>query len=73
MSNNKPDASEETSQEGVTPVQAFSTPVIPADPKNEVRLRQGRPPRVVPAKPAEPPGVTGAVQAGTQPTAKSLP
>ncbi|HBI43996.1 MAG TPA: hypothetical protein DDY78_14270 [Planctomycetales bacterium] len=65
MSKNKPDASEQTFQEGTTPVQAFSTPVIPADPENGLRLRQGRPPRAVPAKPLESAGVAGAAQAGT--------
>jgi hypothetical protein len=65
MSKNKPDASEETFQEGATPVQAFSTPVVPADPEKEIRLRQGRPPRAVSAKSPESVGVVGAAQAGT--------
>jgi hypothetical protein len=65
MSKNKPDVSEETFQEDTTPVQAFSTPVIAADPENEIRLRQGRPPRAVPAKAPESAGIMGAAQAGT--------
>ncbi len=64
MSKNKPDASEETFQEDTTPVQAFSTPVIPADLGTEIRLRQGRPLRAAPAKPHESAEVAGAAQAG---------
>jgi hypothetical protein len=47
------DSSKETFQEGTTPVQAFSTPVVPAVPAIRGRVRQGRPPRVAPAKPTE--------------------
>jgi hypothetical protein len=45
VSENKTDASEETFQEGMTPVQAFTTRVMPADLPSESRLRRGRPPR----------------------------
>jgi hypothetical protein len=58
-------SSEETFQEGTTPVQAFSTPVVPADSGTEVRLRQGRPPRVSPATPDKPQEVVGAPQTGS--------
>jgi hypothetical protein len=64
MSENKPHPSEETLQVGVTPVQAFSTPVIRPDQENPPRLRQGRPRRVIPAKPPES-QVGDAAQAGT--------
>ncbi len=59
------DACEDTFQEGTTPVQAFSTPVVPAGSENEIRLRQGRPPRAGAAKLHESAGIAGAAQAGT--------
>ncbi len=65
MSKNKPDASKEAFQENATPVQAFTTPVLPADPENENRSRQGRPRRVAPAKPPESAGIAGAAKSGT--------
>ena len=70
MNENKPDAPDETFQEGVTPVQAFSTPVLPADPGTETRLRQGRPPRVATGKLCESAGTDGSAQAGAQPRAE---
>jgi hypothetical protein len=60
MSENKPHPSEETLQVGVTPVQAFSTPVIQPNQENPSRLRQGRSPRVIKAKPPESAGEAGA-------------
>lgn len=65
MSENKPDSSEETFQESTTPVQAFSTPVVPAGLGTEIRLRRGRPPRAIAPKPNESAGVAGAAPAGT--------
>ena len=47
------DSSAETFQEGMTPVQAFASPVLPAGLGTDDRLRQGRPPRVAPAKAPE--------------------
>ncbi len=44
------DASRETLQVGTAPVQAFSTPVLPADPSTEIRERRGRPSRATPSK-----------------------
>jgi hypothetical protein len=67
MSENKPDATEETFLEDTTSVHAFTTPVVPA---TESRLRQGRPLCVAHVKPPESTGVTGAVQGGIPPTAK---
>lgn len=67
MSENKSNASEETSQEGTMPVQAFTTPVIPP---TDNRLRQGRPRRVMAAKPPELTEAAGAAQGGISPTAK---
>ena len=65
MSDNKPDAPEETYREGMTPVQAFSTPLIRPDQENPPRLRQGRPPRAIPAKPPESAGtVASDIEAG---------
>jgi hypothetical protein len=65
MSKSKPDLSEETLQVGVTPVQAFSTPVIRPDQENPPQLRQGRPGRVIPAKPPQSVEIGGDAQAVT--------
>jgi hypothetical protein len=58
-------SSEEIFQEGTTPVQAFYTPVVPADHGTETRLRQGRPPRASRVQPPEAIGLTDTAEAGT--------
>jgi hypothetical protein len=47
------DASDEIYQEGTTPVQAFTSPVFSPELEPEGRSRQGRPPRVAPARAPE--------------------
>jgi hypothetical protein len=52
VDDNIPDPTEETYQEGTSPVQVFSSPVVPgAETPNRIRL--GRPLRVAPATPQE--------------------
>jgi hypothetical protein len=65
MSNNKSDVSEEDYREGMTQVQAFSTPVIRPEQENPPRLRKGRRARVIKAKSPESAGETGAAEART--------
>jgi hypothetical protein len=60
------DTPDETFQEDTTPVQAFSAPVLPGGVGSELRLRQGRPPRVAPARPRESAEVAAMAQARTQ-------
>jgi len=70
MTKQKPETSEETFQEGTTPVQAFSTPVVPAGVGTEIGLRQGRPTRRPLGNPCESAEIASPAQAGTQPTAE---
>lgn len=45
MNDDKPESSADTFQEGVTPVQTFSSPVIPVTPGMVLEPRRGRPQR----------------------------
>lgn len=63
MNDNIPDPSAETYQEGTSPVQVFSSPVVPgAETAN--RLRLGRPLRIAPAKPPESQEIAGDARVG---------
>jgi hypothetical protein len=54
MSEKTADSVDDTFQEGMTPVQAFSTPVVRVASGADLAPRLGRPQRNVPAKPSEP-------------------
>jgi len=68
VSENNPDTSAETFQVNTTPVQAFTTPVVPPD--SVIRIRQGRPSRVAPAKSRESGEVAGIAQVVPLPSAE---
>jgi hypothetical protein len=70
MSENQHQASAETSQEGMMPVQAFTTGVLPAGLGAEIRLRHGRPQRVLPAKSGASAANAGTAQGEAQPPAE---
>ncbi|OWK38206.1 hypothetical protein [Fimbriiglobus ruber] len=64
MNDNSAAGSDEIFQEGVTPVQAFSTPVIRPASGTELAPRLGRSSRVVASKPAQSKEAVGPVPTG---------